>query len=156
MRVYLLLNSYTDAIVEVKVCQVPPPKSSHSVFSVHLHLVFVTKYRRKAITAPMLERLREIFANVCVKTKCRLIEFSGESDHVHLLIDFHPDNNLSALAGSLKSASSRIIQKEFSEHLATIYKNSVLWSSSYYVASTGGAPIERIKQYIQSQEHPSN
>jgi len=73
-----------------------------------------------------------------------------------LLIDFHPDNNLSALAGSLKSASSRIIQKEFSEHLATIYKQSVLWSGSYYVASTGGAPIERIKQYIQSQETPSD
>lgn len=137
------------------VCQVVPRKGSHSVFSIHLHFVFVTKYRRKAITAPILERLREIFANVCIKTKCRLIEFSGEPDHIHLLIDFHPDNNLSVLVGSLKSASSRIIQKEFSEHLATIYKQSVLWSSSYYVASTGGAPIERIKQYIQSQEVPT-
>jgi putative transposase len=104
----------------------------------------------------MLERLRVIFANVCIKTKYQLIEFSGKPDHIHLLIDFHPDNNLSVLAGSLKSASSRIIQKEFSEHLATIYKKSVLWSSSYYVASTGGAPIERIKQYIQSQEAPSD
>ena len=130
-------------------------KGSHSVFSIYLHLVFVTKYRRKAITAPILERLREIFANVCIKTKCRLIEFSGESDHIHLLIDFHPDNNLSVLVGSLKSASSRIIQKEFSDHLATIYKQSVLWSSSYYVASTGGAPIERIKQYIQSTVVPT-
>jgi putative transposase len=133
-----------------------PRKGSHSIFSVHLHFVFVTKYRRKAIIAPIRSRLREIFANVCIKTKCQLIEFSGESDHVHLLIDFHPDNNLSALAGSLKSASSRIIQKEFSEYLATIYKSSVLWSSSYYVASTGGAPIERIKQYIQSQEEPTD
>ncbi|BAZ68050.1 transposase IS200-family protein [Fischerella sp. NIES-4106] len=132
-----------------------PRKGSHSVFSIHLHLVFVTKYRRKTIIAPILERLHEIFANVCIKTKCRLIEFSGEVDHVHLLIDFHPDNNLSALVGSLKSASSRIIQKEFSEHLFTFYKKSVFWSSSYYVASTGGAPIEKIKQYIQSQESPN-
>lgn len=129
-------------------------KGSHSVFSVHLHFVFVTKYRRKTITAPILERLREIFANVCIKTKCRLIEFSGKVDHVHLLIDFHPDNNLSSLVGSLKSASSRIIQKDFSEHLSAFYRKSVFWSSSYYVASTGGAPIERIKQYIQSQEVP--
>jgi putative transposase len=129
-----------------------PRKGSHSVFSIHLHLVFVTKYRRKTITAPILERLHEIFANVCIKTKCRLIEFSGEADHVHLLIDFHPDNNLSALVGSLKSASSRIIQKEFSEHLSTFSKKPVFWSSSYYVASTGGVPIEKIKQYIQSQE----
>ncbi|MBD2505085.1 IS200/IS605 family transposase [Anabaena azotica] len=129
-------------------------KGSHSVFSIHLHFVFVTKYRRKTITAPILERLHEIFANVCIKTKCRLIEFSGEIDHVHLLIDFHPDNNLSVLVGSLKSASSRIIQKEFSEHLSTFYRKPVFWSSSYYVASTGGAPIEKIKQYIQSQEAP--
>lgn len=116
--------------------------------------MFVTKYRRKTITAPILERLHEIFANVCIKTKCRLIEFSGEIDHVHLLIDFHPDNNLSVLVGSLKSASSRIIQKEFSEHLSKFYRKPVFWSSSYYVASTGGAPIEKIKQYIQSQEAP--
>ncbi|MBD2501862.1 IS200/IS605 family transposase [Anabaena azotica] len=129
-------------------------KSSHSVFSIHLHFVFVTKYRRKTITVPILERLQEIFANVCIKTRCRLIEFSGEVDHVHLLIDFHPDNNLSVLVGSLKSASSRIIQKEFSEHLSTFYRKPLFWSSSYYVASTGGAPIEKIQQYIQSQENP--
>ncbi len=129
-------------------------KGSHSVFLVHLHLVFVTKYRRKVITAPILERLQEIFANVCIKTKCQLIEFSGEPDHVHLLVDFHPDNNLSVLVGSLKSASSRVIQKEFAEHLSTFYNKPVLWSSSYYVASTGGAPIERVKQYIKSQEVP--
>jgi putative transposase len=103
----------------------------------------------------MLERLPEIFANVCRKTKCRLIEFSGEVDHVHLLVDFHPDNNLSVLVGSLKSASSRIIQKEFSEHLSNFYRQPVFWSSSYYVSSTGGAPIEKIKQYIQSQESPN-
>lgn len=130
-------------------------KASHSVFSVHLHFVFVTKYRRKTITTQILERLQEIFANICIKTKCRLIEFSGEIDHVHLLIDFHQDNNLSVLVGSLKSASSRIIQKEFSEHLSTFYGKTVFWSSSYYVASTGGAPIEKIKQYIQAQEVPN-
>ncbi len=85
-----------------------PRKGSHSVFSVHLHMVFVTKYRRKVLTAAMLDRMSEIFAHVCIKTKCRLTEFNGEADHVHLLVDFHPDNNLSALIGSLKSASSRI------------------------------------------------
>jgi putative transposase len=67
---------------------VVPRKGSHSVFSVHLHFVFVTKYRRKVITAPMLERLREIFANVCVKTKCQLIEFSGETEHIRSVRSF--------------------------------------------------------------------
>jgi len=113
------------------------------------------RYTNHDLSNILLERLQEIFANVCVKTKCRLIEFSPEVDHVHLLVDFHPDNNLSSLVGSLKSASSRIIQKEFLEYLSTFYRKPVFWSSSYYVASTGGAPIEKIKQYIQSQDAPN-
>lgn len=128
-------------------------KGSHSIFSIYLHLVFVTKYRRKALNAAILDRLDDVLANVCLKSKCRLIEFSGESDHVHLLVDFHPNNNLSVFIGVLKSASSRNIQKEFPEHLGKFRLKS-LWSKSYYVASTGGAPIERIKQYIQNQDAP--
>lgn len=129
-------------------------KGSHSVFSIHLHFVFVTKYRRKVLTAQMLDRIQEILANVCIKTKSRLIEFSGETDHIHLLADVHPDNNISALVGSLKSASSRIIRSEFADHLNRFYSKPVLWSGSYYVASTGGAQIEKIKAYIKSQEVP--
>ncbi|GET39538.1 IS200/IS605 family transposase [Microseira wollei] len=129
-------------------------KGSHSVFSIHLHFVFVTKYRRLVLKAQILDRMREILAHVCVKTKCQLIEFNGESDQVHLLINFHPDNNISAFTGSLKSASSRIIRNEFEEQLSKFYKNPVLWSGSYYVASTGGAPIEKIKAYIKSQDSP--
>ncbi|WP_071777175.1 IS200/IS605 family transposase [Coleofasciculus chthonoplastes] len=131
-------------------------KGSHSVFSVQLHIVFVTKYRRKIITVGMLQRLHEVLANVCIKTKCRLVEFSGEADHVHLLVDFHPDNNLSSLIGSMKSASSRIIRKDFAAQLSKTYTKSAFWSGSYYVASTGGAPIERIKAYIKSQDAPKN
>jgi putative transposase len=80
--------------------------------------------------------------------------FSGEADHVHLLVDFHPDNRLSALIGSMKSGSSRIIQKEFADDLSKVYRQPAFWSGSYYVTSTGGAPIERIKAYIKSQEVP--
>lgn len=131
-----------------------PRKGSHSVYSIHLHLVFVTKYRRKVITSSMLERMNEIFGQVCWKTNSILVEFSGELDHVHALVDLHPDNNISAFIGSLKSASSRILRKEFESHLAQFYSKPVLWSGSYYVASTGGAPIEKIKAYIKSQETP--
>nr|WP_157452973.1 IS200/IS605 family transposase [Coleofasciculus chthonoplastes] len=140
----------------MRVCQVKARKGSHSVFSVQLHIVFVTKYRRKIITVGMLQRLHEVLANVCIKTKCRLVEFSGEADHVHLLVDFHPDNNLSSLIGSMKSASSRIIRKDFAAQLSKTYTKSAFWSGSYYVASTGGAPIERIKAYIKSQDAPKN
>lgn len=132
-----------------------PRKGSHSVFSVRLHFVFVTHYRRKVITATMLERLRQMCWQVCRKMDCHLIEGSGEPDHIHLLIDFHPKNSISAVAGSLKSATSRTMKKEFPEQVKRFYKNGIsFWSKSYYVASSGGAPIERLKDYIQSQNEP--
>lgn len=131
-------------------------KGSHSVFSVRLHFVFVTHYRRKVITAPMLERLREMFWQVCRKMDCELLEFSGESDHVHALVDFHPKNSISAVASSLKSASARTMKKEFVEEVTKFYSGVSFWSNSYYVASSGGAPIERLKEYIKLQEKPAS
>jgi putative transposase len=131
-------------------------KGSHSVFSVRLHFVFVTHYRRKAITAQMLERLREMFFQVCKKMDCELLECSGEQDHVHLLVDFHPKQSIAAVAGSLKAATSRMVKKEFPIEFAKWYSKQSFWSGSYYVASTGGAPIERLKKYIQSQNSPTD
>jgi putative transposase len=99
--------------------------------------------------------MHETFANICIKTNCILVEFSGEQDHVNLLVDYHPDNNISDFTSSLKSASSRIIRKEFKEHIDKFYWKHVFWSSSYYVASSGGAPIEKLKQYIKEQDAPT-
>lgn len=135
------------------------PKSSlrsgsHSVFNIQLHIVFVTKYRRKVITAPMIERLREIFAKICEGQKCILVEFNGEPDHVHLLVDAHPDNNIAAFIGSMKAASSRLIRKEFSETVKQVYWKPVFWSDSYCVMSSGGAPLDVLKRYIQNQDAP--
>jgi putative transposase len=131
-----------------------PRKGSHSVFSVRLHFVFVTHYRRKAITAPMLARLREMFFQVCKTMDCQLMECSGEADHVHLLIDFHPKHSIAAVAGSLKAATSRMVKKEFSGEFSKWYSKQSFWSGSYYVASSGGAPIEKLKEYIKTQDAP--
>ncbi|MGH2416128.1 MAG: IS200/IS605 family transposase, partial [Microcystaceae cyanobacterium] len=124
-------------------------KGSHSVFSIRLHFVFVTRYRRKVITRAMLERMQEMFGQVCRKMDCQLVEFSGESDHVHLLVDFHPKNSIAAVAGSLKASTSRAIQTEFSVEVKKFYSKPVFWSNSYYVASSGGAPIDKLKEYIK-------
>jgi putative transposase len=132
-----------------------PRKGSHSVFSVRLHFVFVTHYRRKAITAPILERLREMFSQVCKTMDCELIECSGETDHVYLLVDFHPKHSISAVAGSLKAATSRMVKKEFPAEFSLWYSKQSFWSGSYYVASSGGAPIEKLKEYIKSQDTPT-
>ena len=129
-----------------------PRKGSHSVFSVRLHFVFVTHYRRQVITAPMLERLGEMLWQVCRKMDCELIEFNGESDHVHILVDFHPKHSISAVAGCLKSSTARMLKKEFPEEVKKHYWGKVsFWSKSYYVASTGGAPIEKLKEYIKNR-----
>ena len=135
----------------------PVRKGSHSVFSVHLHLVFVTHYRRKVIDAQMLEKIEGMCAQVCKKMSCQIIEFSGESDHVHLLLDFHPKNSISAVVGSLKSSTSRMVKKEFPQQYAKHYCDKVaFWSNSYYVSSASGAPIEVLKKYIQSQDKPQD
>ncbi len=133
-----------------------PNKGSHSVYSIHLHLVLVTKYRRQVITLPMMERMGEIFQNICKKKKSLMLQFDGEEDHVHLLIDLHPDNNIAQLVASLKSASSRIIRKEFKLEVDKTYSKPVFWSSSYYVASCGGVTIERLRKYIEKQNSPDN
>ncbi|MEH1805656.1 MAG: IS200/IS605 family transposase [Nostoc sp.] len=108
--------------------------------------------------------MQEIFNRVCEKRKCFLTEFSGvrgasrrEDNHVHLLIDVHPDNNISQLIGSLKSASSRIIRKEFQDYLKQYYwkeKDPSFWTDAYSVNSVGGAPLEIVKEYIRSQDKP--
>lgn len=122
-----------------------------------MHRVFVAKYHKEVITQEILAKLQEIFNRVCEKRKCFLIEFSGESDHVHLLVDVHPDNNISQLIGSLKSASSRIIRKEFQDYLKQFYwkeKDPSFWTDAYSVISVGGPPLEIIKEYIRSQDKP--
>jgi putative transposase len=123
----------------------------HCVFSLHFHLVLVTKYRRKAITKEMLERLRMIFGETLEKWRCELIEFNGETDHVHMLIETNPAVQLSKLINNLKTVSSRLIRRDFKKHLSRIYLKPVFWHRSYCLISTGGATIEILRKYIEEQ-----
>lgn len=83
----------------------------HCVFSVHVHLVFVTKYRKKIFTKEILESLKSIFANVCEDFEAELVELEGEHDHVHLLVNYPPKIAISKLVNSLKGVSSRLLKK---------------------------------------------
>ena len=132
-----------------------PRKGSHSVFSVRLHFVFVTHYRQPALSSQMLARLKEMLGQVANKMDCLLLEFNGEADHIHILLDFHPKNSIAAVVGSLKSSTARMLKKEFPEEVKKHYWGKVSFcSKSYYVASCGGAPIEVLKRYIQDQTVP--
>ena len=130
-------------------------KGSHSVYSIHLHLVFVTKYRRKVLSFAMLERMKEIFAGVCEKAKSELIEFSGESDHVHLLVSMAPHIKVSQLVTNLKASSSRIVRKEFASEIRKVYSKPVLWHHAYCAISASGAPLSTLVAYIQNQKVPN-
>ena len=123
----------------------------HIVFNPHAHLVFVTKYRKRVFNKSMLERMHEIFEDVCANFECNLVEFDGEGDHVHLMIHYPPKVTLSKLVNSLKGVSSRYLRQEFGEKIEKFYWKGVLWSPSYFAGSCGGAPIELVKKYIQGQ-----
>jgi putative transposase len=124
----------------------------HCVYDMKSHLVLVTKHRKKCFTADMLARLEVIFREQCEKWDVELIEFDGEPDHVHLLIDLNPTLQPSKLVNSLKTVSSRLIRKEFAGHLEEFYWKPVLWSRAYCLVSCGGAPLETIRKYIENQK----
>lgn len=123
----------------------------HCVFSLHFHLVLVTKYRRKAITKDLLERLDLIFRETLEKWHSELIEFNGAEDHVHLLFQTNPTVQLSKLVNHLKTVSSRLIRKDFRAHVSGVYRNPVFWHRSYCLIATGGATIEVLRKYIEEQ-----
>ena len=125
----------------------------HCTFNLHVHLVFVTKYRRKVLNANAIKRLKTIFADVCIDFEAELVEMNGEDDHVHLLVNYPPKVAVSKLVNSLKGVSSRLLRKEFSELHERFYKG-VLWSPSYFAGSCGGAPISIIRQYVEQQRTP--
>jgi putative transposase len=126
----------------------------HCVFSLQFHLVLVTKHRRKVISEEMKKRLGGIFLDTLRKWECELIEFNGEADHVHLLFSATPKVALSVLVNNLKTVSSRLIRKEFTQEVSKVYWKPVFWHRSYCLLTCGGAPLSVIKQYIQQQGEP--
>jgi putative transposase len=122
-------------------------------FALHVHLVFVTKYRRKVFDGDALQRLQAIFEKVCRDFQAQLVEMNGAADDVHLLIHYPPKHSVSSLVNSLKGVSSRLLRSEHPD-MEKRYWNNVLWSPSYFAASCGGAPLSIIKQYIEQQKTP--
>ena len=126
----------------------------HCVFALHVHLVFITRYRRDVFTGEILEALKVIFSKVCKDFEAELVEFDGEDDHVHLLVTYPPKVSVSSLVNSLKGVSSRLIRKgDFPSIRRKLWGGS-LWSPSYFAGSCGGAPLSVLKQYIESQRTP--
>ncbi|QCR38279.1 IS200/IS605 family transposase [Nissabacter sp. SGAir0207] len=126
----------------------------HCVFVLHCHLIFITKYRGKVFNAAHLETLEMILRNVCEQFECEVVEFNGESDHVHMLLNFPPKVAISKLVNSLKGVSSRKMKLHHPDLHKPAWNSDALWSPSYFAGSVGGAPLEVIKKYIEDQNRP--
>ena len=126
----------------------------HCVFIMHVHLVFVTKCRRNVFTREILEDLRGIFTSVCTDFEAELIEFDGEHDHVHLLVNYPPKVSVSVLVNSLKGVSSRLVRKRYAPAISKKLWGHALWSPSYFCGSCGGASLDVIRKYIEQQQTP--
>jgi putative transposase len=125
----------------------------HCVSQLHVHLVFLTRYRKKIFDADALRRLRVYFEKVCTDFEAQLVEMNGEVDHVHLLINYPPKHSISSLVNSLKGVSSRLLRLERRD-IEKRYCKDVLWSPSYFAASCGGAPLTILREYIEQQKTP--
>ena len=124
-------------------------KGRHSVTTLNAHLVFVTKYRRKIFSSESLNFLEETMKDTAKKMGFSITEFNGENDHIHVLIRYPPKYSISKIVNHLKGVSSRMYRTKY------VVSGEHLWSPSYLASSSGGAPIEVLKQYIQNQEKPS-
>ncbi|SFO11847.1 IS200/IS605 family transposase [Xenorhabdus japonica] len=131
-------------------------RGRNCVFLLHVHLVFVTKYRKRIFDQDAIEKLRSYFASVCTDFAVELVEMKGERDHIHLLINYPPKLSVSTLVNSLKGVSSRLLRRDRPDIAQRFYYKNVLWSPSYFAASCGGAPISLIRQYIEQQEKPKS
>jgi putative transposase len=126
----------------------------HCVFLLHAHLIFVTKYRGRVFSDEHLRHLEEIFGSVCTDFGAELVEVNGETDHVHLLVNYPPKVAVSNLVNSLKGVSARIMRRDHPD-LARRFWRGHLWSPSYFAGSVGGAPLSVLRQYIENQQRPA-
>ncbi len=134
---------------------------SRGVSNLHAHLTLTTKYRYKVMTKPMLERLKIIMKELCEKWQCEYTEGNGEPDHFHLVFRYYPQLQLSKFIDNVKSVSSRRLNQEYDEYLRGVYQpttnsktgkeSRVFWNESYAINSVGGAKLDVLIKYVQTQ-----
>lgn len=124
--------------------------NNHSVFLMYYHLVLVVKYRRNVIDDTISNYAKDKFVSLGENYNITLVEWNHDIDHVHILFKAHPNTELSKFINAYKSASSRLIKKEFPPVRKKLWKE-MFWSRSFCLLTTGGSPIEVVKKYIENQ-----
>ncbi|KKE80418.1 transposase [Bacilli bacterium VT-13-104] len=124
--------------------------NNHSVFSMYYHLVLVVKYRRKVIDDTISDYAKDKFVSLSERYNITLVEWNHDMDHIHILFKAQPNSELSKFINAYKSASSRLIKKDFPHVRKKLWKE-MFWSRSFCLLTTGGSPIEVVKKYIENQ-----
>ncbi len=124
--------------------------NAHSVFLLNYHLILVVKNRRKVFDENTAHRAKEIFEYISPRYNITLIEWKYEKEYVHIIFRAHPKSEISKFINAYKSASSRLLKKEFTGIKEKLW-NGTFWSQSFFLLTTGTASSESIKNYIESQ-----
>lgn len=123
-------------------------KSSHSVFSLQVHLAWITKYRYKVLKGQVGTRTRDLVRRICVEENIEILSGAISPDHVHILVSMDPSTAVSTLVKYLKWKTSRQLQMEFPE-LKRRYWGQHLWARGYFAVSVGNVTKEMVKEYIE-------
>ncbi|MDY4162359.1 MAG: IS200/IS605 family transposase [Sutterella sp.] len=121
---------------------------AHCVYNINIHLVLVVAYRRKAITGAILSTIQEVLHRIPVRLEIRILDFSGEADHIHLLVSIPPRYAISDLVNRIKTATSRAIRQKHAKVIEPFLWGNRFWSNSYCAVGDGRS-IESVKRYIQ-------
>ena len=124
--------------------------NNHSVFLLYYHLVLVVKYRRNVFDDDMSDYAKDMFVRLSESYNITLVEWNHDIDHVHILFKAHPNTEMTKFINAYKSASSRLIKRDFPQVKKKLWKE-MFWSRSFCLLTTGGSPIDVVKTYIENQ-----
>lgn len=124
--------------------------NNHSVFLLYYHLVLVVKYRRNVFDDDMSDYAKDMFVRLSENYNITLVEWNHDVDHVHILFKAHPNTEMTKFINAYKSASSRLIKRDFPQVKQKLWKE-MFWSRSFCLLTTGGSPIDVVKTYIENQ-----
>ncbi|KAA0765339.1 IS200/IS605 family transposase [Bacillus sp. SH5-2] len=124
--------------------------NNHSVFLLYYHLVLVVKYRRNVFDDDMLDYAKDMFVRLSENYNITLVDWNHDVDHVHTLFKAHPNTEMTKFINAYKSASSRLIKRDFPHVRKKLWKE-MFWSRSFCLITTGGSPIDVVKKYIENQ-----
>ncbi|PRS99632.1 IS200/IS605 family transposase [Bacillus wiedmannii] len=124
--------------------------NNHSVFLLYYHLVLVVKYRRNVFDDDISDYAKDMFVRLSENYNITLIEWNHDVDHVHILFKAHPNTEMTKFINAYKSASSRLMKRDFPQMKKKLWKD-MFWSRSFCLLTTGGSPIDIVKKYIENQ-----